>query len=173
MEGPILHGASPHHGQPESPASCCPAPPVIPSLNYQHKPALCWGRRGFHSFAIVFALHVWNNSAPPAKQLLFHSPCAEFFQSPKPSPRGEDVAWSPAQHYICTNRTRGTCPCVGRFEGAQPLTKITSLPCVLPFWKTQPRPFPDSKEEIAGLGLLLWLRGVYFLSGCVFQDGIS
>jgi len=125
------------------------SPPVIPSLNYQRRPAfLGEGRREIHSFAIAFALHVWNNSATPAKQLLFHSHRASFFQSPKPSPWGGGRGLDPSPALRLHKEDSGTYPFVRRFEGAQPFSKITSLPCVLTFWKTQPQPFQTARKKL-------------------------
>lgn len=111
---------------------------------------------GFYSFAVACApwleeLGTTCRSAP------FCAPFASFFPAQSPPRGGRTAAWIPAQLRICTNRTR--------FDRAQPFPKITSLPCVLTFRKTQPRPFPDSKGGIAGSGHFPWLGGVLFSPG--------
>lgn len=139
-----------------------PPSTTIPSINSRYK-------RAFQGEDFIRLPSHLCPMAGIAQHHLQSSPlCSSVrhFSKAQSHPRGgRTVAWSPARLCICTNTTR--------FDGAQPFPKITSLPCVLISWKTKPQSFPDSKGEIAGSGHSLWLGGVYFLRGCIFQDGAS
>lgn len=112
-------------------------PSVIPSLNYQHRPAFEGGGEDFihlqlclRSMSGITQHHLQNS--------FFSTPSCIIFPKPEAVPAGGGRGLEPSPALHLHKQDSGTYPFVRRFEGAQPFTKITSLPCVLTFWKTQP-----------------------------------